>query len=740
MTKPLLKALHVSSFDFDGCLLQDTDVLSLDQIKETNKVLLEAIRRQNKQFRFNIGYSGSNRQDAEIDDLNRNHDRVGIPPNRRDDLRSAFLTIPPLVEQTGASYDPMLMADVFAKQEQGEALRLALIEEPDTYHQNYVFDDSKLSLLYMQLHQSALNARGCDFIVINTLGDKQIKDVPKRSNAAYIYNKAESKLYYVNSIEGIQTHGNVTLQQIQFLIEGLDGQEPDNVYKRAFNQQIIEGFSLSAEQFTQIANQFQHRHKTQDYPVVFDFYDDRQDILSGLNDFFSANPELLPRNVILRLHRYDAQSRNNLNLCFASIKGTGKMNPNPGDSLNTIIEDQLGYEADNHEGFHFGRGEENQNALKTAIESQAGVATLKESANLEPNFMIDNDIANLAKVESFSPTKLQTDLRRYLNQRQQKGSKNDAEFSIREQRAAIEEFIDCIEGRRMSIGHECVPVLQQGEIGNLITSHGHAPSTLIDNVYTNDAIPAELKNPINMLLNYKLKRQERSPAAQILDMGISKFDKFAAVNALIDALIKNRTNPVVDITHQKALENGQLSQLLQRLSIKPQYSSKKKLLDCLSSNVLNLNTKTDKRNQVRAILNSNMNVNHQALALLATFMVPAKVVCNQAEFGQTSSFNALCKLVLKPGGLPNNLRDALLALSNLNDEAKQAIRNARPQTWSLSRPHHISVDQIKRAFIANKAAIAQAAQALPIAIDIYHEGWAIDAADNAITNTAVSNA
>ena len=381
MTKHLLKAFHVSSFDFDGCLLQDTAVLSFDQIKKANQVLLEAIRKQNKQFRFNICYSGSNRQDAAIDDLNRNDGRVGIPPIRREDLRSAFHTIPPLVEQTGASYDPMLMADVFAKQEQGEALTLALLEKPDTHHQKYVFDDSKLSLLYMQLHQSALNARGCDFIVLDTLGDKQIKDVPKRSNAAYIYNKAESKLYYVNSIEGIQTSVDVSLEQVQFLIELPDALEPDKVYKRTFNQQIIEGFSLSAEQFTQIEHQFQHRHQTKDYPVVFDFYDDRQDILSGLNNFFSAHPELLPRNVILRLHRYDAHSSNYLNACYASIKGTGKINPNPGDSLNTIIKDQLGYQTDNHEGFHFGRGG-NENALQAAIQSQAGLATLKESANL----------------------------------------------------------------------------------------------------------------------------------------------------------------------------------------------------------------------------------------------------------------------------------------------------------------------------------------------------------------------
>ncbi len=38
--------------------------------------------------------------------------------------------------------------------------------------------------------------------------------------------------------------------------------------------------------------------------ITYDFYDDREDILNGLEIFFKHNPDFLPKNLILRLHHY----------------------------------------------------------------------------------------------------------------------------------------------------------------------------------------------------------------------------------------------------------------------------------------------------------------------------------------------------------------------------------------------------------------------------------------------------
>lgn len=54
------------------------------------------------------------------------------------------------------------------------------------------------------------------------------------------------------------------------------------------------------------------------HPIVFTFYDDRDDILDAINRFFSAAKNLIPQNVTLCLVSYDPQLRN-----LGEIKGEG---------------------------------------------------------------------------------------------------------------------------------------------------------------------------------------------------------------------------------------------------------------------------------------------------------------------------------------------------------------------------------------------------------------------------------
>ncbi len=55
--------------------------------------------------------------------------------------------------------------------------------------------------------------------------------------------------------------------------------------------------------------------------IRFEFFDDSIDILNGLNRFFSAHPELLPKNVELILTRYTGEFNTEFTPC--TIKGSG---------------------------------------------------------------------------------------------------------------------------------------------------------------------------------------------------------------------------------------------------------------------------------------------------------------------------------------------------------------------------------------------------------------------------------
>lgn len=58
--------------------------------------------------------------------------------------------------------------------------------------------------------------------------------------------------------------------------------------------------------------------------IIFNFFDDRDDILSELNDFFNKYPELLPSNVTLVLHKYEGGTPGVIN----SIQGNGFIDEN----------------------------------------------------------------------------------------------------------------------------------------------------------------------------------------------------------------------------------------------------------------------------------------------------------------------------------------------------------------------------------------------------------------------------
>ncbi len=67
--------------------------------------------------------------------------------------------------------------------------------------------------------------------------------------------------------------------------------------------------------------------------ITFDFFDDRLDIINSLNTFFSQHPDMIPRNVTLRINQYS--TRDPLRLC-SSIQGTGQIDSHYKDTVKTM--------------------------------------------------------------------------------------------------------------------------------------------------------------------------------------------------------------------------------------------------------------------------------------------------------------------------------------------------------------------------------------------------------------------
>ena len=71
--------------------------------------------------------------------------------------------------------------------------------------------------------------------------------------------------------------------------------------------------------------------------ILFDFYDDREDILFALMKFFTINSELIPNNIILRLTRY-VETRITP---VATIRGTGLIDPNYRETVKHMADISL---------------------------------------------------------------------------------------------------------------------------------------------------------------------------------------------------------------------------------------------------------------------------------------------------------------------------------------------------------------------------------------------------------------
>lgn len=147
----------VLSFDFDGCLFNHSyffiRALYLRSGEPLSKLVLTAnedlfaqIKAHKPLFSKLITFVGSNRQSLEIDDYNTmiNH------------TESCFVAIKTVATFIDAKLDPFLLADLYGDLPAGTSYHRATADNPEEYsHESWIFDETKASILYAQMHRTA---------------------------------------------------------------------------------------------------------------------------------------------------------------------------------------------------------------------------------------------------------------------------------------------------------------------------------------------------------------------------------------------------------------------------------------------------------------------------------------------------------------------------------------------------------------------------------------------------------
>jgi hypothetical protein len=134
----------ITSFDFDGCLFHAGYVSNPSKdIIAANQSLLSSLLNEKKNFTKTITLIGSSRQSYFIDLICRA--KTG----------SCFPAIQTVSDYLGSTLDPFLLADIYAKLPSGTAFHRAISQDNHEEHPDWVYDGSKLSILYAQTHKVA---------------------------------------------------------------------------------------------------------------------------------------------------------------------------------------------------------------------------------------------------------------------------------------------------------------------------------------------------------------------------------------------------------------------------------------------------------------------------------------------------------------------------------------------------------------------------------------------------------
>lgn len=129
------------------------------------------------------------------------------------------------------------------------------------------------------------------------------------------------------------------------LCDSYGGREEKEAYEKALelsglSDEEKSNFDYDFPQFfndeSKVNILYAHMHRAAtlnpDAEIIYDFYDDRKDILDDLNDFYKNNKDLIPDNVALRLHQYKGEEV----IAYDEIKGEGKADNLYADSIKLM--------------------------------------------------------------------------------------------------------------------------------------------------------------------------------------------------------------------------------------------------------------------------------------------------------------------------------------------------------------------------------------------------------------------
>ena len=160
--------IRVLSFDFDGCLFHTGYINSEEKsVIFSNQVFLDRIKSENDRYSQSIVMVGSNRQSKRVDKLNAEIANKG----------SCFPAIKAISHYLDVNLDLFLLADLHGDLAYGTTFARALYPQAIN-HAEWLFDETKVTVLYAQLQKIALenptediefyfyDDKGCNYRVI----------------------------------------------------------------------------------------------------------------------------------------------------------------------------------------------------------------------------------------------------------------------------------------------------------------------------------------------------------------------------------------------------------------------------------------------------------------------------------------------------------------------------------------------------------------------------------------------
>lgn len=141
---------RVLSFDLDNCVFHrgyyQNVIRSPMDVININRVLFDSIKADSKNYSELIVMLGSARQ-SEYDD------RYNSKQNKTE---SGFTALQKISDYLNARLDPFLLADVYGNTPDGTSFNNAINPSYEGIHANWTADDSKITILYAQIHKIAL--------------------------------------------------------------------------------------------------------------------------------------------------------------------------------------------------------------------------------------------------------------------------------------------------------------------------------------------------------------------------------------------------------------------------------------------------------------------------------------------------------------------------------------------------------------------------------------------------------